>query len=128
MPCFVGWNAHLTPGTPEYDRALAELRAKLLAVKHIVRYYYGAAGLDLPRGVSGADLPPAPSSEKERRTWKGICHHCACDGVHFTTLYDLLTILDPASEEDSSYRHVIFGCAHKMRSESEVFRTAVPGA
>ena len=126
MPCFVGWDEHLKPGTPEYDRGRAELHAKFLVIKHIVRYYYGAAGVSLPRGSRTADLPPAPSSEKERRIWKGICHHCACDGVHFTTLYDVCSIIDPASEEDCSYRHVIFGCGHQMRCKPDKFRTTEP--
>ncbi len=125
MPCYVAWNDYLIQDTPEYHRAKAEVQARLLAVQHIVGYYYGAAGLDLPRGSREAEAPhpPSPNTEKERRTWKAIAHHCACDGVHFCTLYDVCSIIDTTSDAGRSYWHVLMGCAHLMRSKPDVYRT-----
>ncbi len=128
MPCYVAWDEYLTCGTPEYNRVKAEVQARLLAVKHIVGYYYDAAGVNLPLESRSpeASHTPSPGSEKERRIWKAIAHHCACDGVHFCTLYDVSSIIDAASEADGSYRQVIMGCAHLMRSKPDMYRTAQP--
>ena len=34
MPCYTAWNEHLRPGTPEYLRAEAEVRAKLESISN----------------------------------------------------------------------------------------------
>src|SRR5262245_40880516 len=116
MPCYTAWNEYLPEGTPEYDRARAEVQARLLAVKHIVDYYHTAAGVDLPpsQPPAGADSLHQPTSEKERRIWNAIAHHCACDGIHFHTLYDVSSLPGRESERDRSYERVILGCAHLM--------------
>lgn len=130
MPCYTAWDEHLQQGTPKYDRARAEVQARLIAIKHIVSYYYAAAGANLPLMPLSAEAEAfrLPKSDKERRIWKAIAHHCACDGVHFCTLYDVCSLLDQDSEADRSYKNVILGCAHLMRSHTAVYRIAAPGS
>jgi hypothetical protein len=128
MPCYTAWNQYLQEGTPEYDRARAVVQARFLAVKHIVGYYYAAAGVSLPQIPlsAKAEAIRVPKSEKERRIWKAIAHHCACDGNHFCTLYDVCSLLDGESARDRSYERVILGCAHLMEAHTTVYRIAEP--
>ena len=62
MPCYTEWDAYLEKGSKEYETKKAELEAKLKAVRHIVDYYYGSAGLS---------VPPARWSGKDRQLPRG---------------------------------------------------------
>lgn len=96
MPCYSAWNEHLKPGTPEYLRAEAEVRAKLESIKHIVDYYYEVNGFAMPSLPDGVAVDPfrQPKSAKESSIREAICHHFACDEVGVSTLYDACSLLD----------------------------------
>ena len=53
---------------------------------------------DLPDGVD-IDSMRQPRSEIEMSIRVKICHHFACDGIHFCTLYDVCSLLE---SQDSS--------------------------
>ena len=44
MACYTEWDAYLEKGTKEYSEKENELRAKLKAIKHVIKYYYGVEG------------------------------------------------------------------------------------
>ena len=123
MPCYTAWNEYLTPDTPEYLRAKEIVRAKLNAVKHIVNYYYKAHEGTLPTLPDGTLIDPfrQPRSSKEMAIREAICHHFACDGIHFCTLYDVCTLLDSEVREDQACLAVILPCATLMRTELTKF-------
>ena len=128
MPCYTEWNAYLSEGTPEYASTKAKLEAKLKAVKHIVDYYFGVDHLRVsPARYSGEDSwtldhrefetddidsPPAT----EGRIIKCIAYHCSCDRIHFTTLYDLVSLLDIHDPAEAGYARIMLACAHEIRA------------
>ena len=124
MPCYAGWNADLSPGTPEYLRAEVQVRAQLNSVKHIVDYYYAAFEHLLPDLPDGTSIDPLrqPRSKTEMSIREAICHHFACDGIHFCTLYDVCSLLDAENKAQRAYLAVILPCATLMRSHGGKFR------
>jgi hypothetical protein len=124
MPCYTAWDQSLTPGTLEYLQAEEQVQEKLKAVIHIVDYYYTAfvhAMPDLPDGVS-IDSTRQPRSEKEMSIREMICHHFACDGINFLTLYDVCSLLDSQDKQQRAYLAVIHPCAYLMRANRDKFR------
>jgi hypothetical protein len=123
MPCYTAWDAFLEPDTPEYFRAEEEIRAKLRAVIHIVDYYYRAFSFPLPQLPDGVKIDPfrQPKSKKELAIREMICHHFACDGVDFCTLYDVCSLLNEDSQDDRPYLAVIWLCANQMRGNPGKF-------
>ena len=123
MPCYTAWYEHLEPDTPEYAAAIRVVAAKLHAVKHIVSHYYRVFGCALPKIPDRVELDNTrqPRSRKEQKVRELICHHFACDKIHFTTLYDVCSLLDERIDDDKSYLAVIGPCAHLMRSEYRRF-------
>ena len=123
MPCYTAWSEYLTPNTAEYFRAKEEVRAKLNAVKHIVNYYYNAHEGTLPILQAGTAIDPMRQlrSSKEMAIRGAICHHFACDGIHFCTLYDVCSLLDSEQKEERAYLAVILPCATLMRTEMRRF-------
>ena len=123
VPCCNSWDDFLTPNTPEYSRAEAELRAKLQAVIHVVDYYYLAFGHQLPQLPERTKIDPErqPKSKKEMAIREMICRHLACDGVDFCTLYDFCSLLNPAVPQEHSYLAVIWPSAHLMRTDPGKF-------
>src|SRR5690348_10100042 len=123
MPCCMSWNAFLEPGTSEYARAEEALRARVESVKHVVRYYYRAFDYPLPALPDDTLIEPTrqPKSRRENAIREMICHHLACDGVHFCTLYDVCSMLNARVDEDRAFLAVIAPCTHLMRSEFERF-------
>lgn len=127
MPCYTEWDAYLEPGTEAYDRRRRELEAKLRAVRHAIDYYYSAAGANVPRASfhrrMAGFIETAEHAFREHEEPPGeaeildrISHHLSCDEVHFTTLYDLATLLDPEDSGQAGYVRVILACANWMRS------------
>jgi hypothetical protein len=51
-----------------------------------------------------------------------ICHHFACDGINFCTLYDVCTLLDSQDKLNRGYMAVILPCATLMREGADEFR------
>lgn len=126
MPCYTPWYSYLEPESEEYKRAHREVTAQLHAVKHIIDYYYRVAELQLPvlpRHVE-IDATRQPRSRHESRIREMICHHFACDGIHFVMLYDACSLLDENDSEDRPYLAVIAPCAFLMRSDTDRFRPA----
>ena len=124
MPCYTAWNEFLDPDTPEYLQAREHVRARLKAVEHIVDYYYAAFGqpmTDLPNGVS-VDPFRQPRSTKETSIREMICHHFACHGIDFCTLYDVCSLLDVDDSRERAYSAVILPCATLLRSEGTKYR------
>jgi hypothetical protein len=123
MPCYTAWNDYLQPNTPEYLNAEREVRAKLRAVQHIVDYYYTAFSHALPQVPKSVqiDCTRQPRARREQKIREMLCHHFACDEVHFTTLYDVCTLLDAHDDKDRAYLAVIEPCAFLMRSEYRRF-------
>lgn len=135
MPCYTEWDAYLDKASDEYASKKAEMEAKLKAVRHIVDYYYGVAGLRVP-----------PARHSGRQTWqemahreflidphhlpgaaedgivKSIAHHCACDGIDFLLLYDLVSLLDVGNVHDAGYARVLLTCADELRANREAYR------
>ena len=126
MPCYTAWNEHLRPGTPEYLRAEAEVRAKLESIKHIVHYYYQANSFEMPAIADGVaiDAFRQPRSAKERSIREAICHHFACDAVDVSTLYDACSLLDVRRPEERSYLAVILPSATLIRQNPEKFKAS----
>ena len=126
MPCYSAWNEHLKPGTPEYLRAEAEVRAKLESIKHIVDYYYEVNGFALPSLPDGVavDLFRQPKSTKESSIREAICHHFACDEVGGSTLYDACSLLDERRPEQRAYLAVIQPSATLLRQHPQKFKTS----
>ncbi len=127
MPCYNAWNDYLTPETPEYAQAEAEIRAKLKAMIHIVDYYYRAFGYPLPQIPNRTEIDPfrQPKSKKEAAIREMICHHFACDEVHFCTLYDVCSLLDADLPQERSYLAVILPSANLMRANIDKFADAI---
>lgn len=129
MPCYTGWDAYLEKGSKEYADKKAELQAKLQAVKHILDYYYGIEERRVPHAThSGertwlemahqqftSDVSDLQEAE-EKEIIKKISHHCSCDGIHFTLLYDLVSLLDIKKPDDAGYARVMMACANELRA------------
>lgn len=127
MPCYTAWNEYLEPGTPEYSAAEQRVRAKLKAVQHIVNYYYRAFDQRFPlvKIKEGTSASYKPASTREKRLLEMICHHFACDGIHFTTLYDACSVLD-CGQGERRHKGIIMYCATLMRSEMGQYRVGAP--
>lgn len=126
MPCYTAWNEHLDEGSPDYERTRAELEAKLRSVKHVVDYYYRAFRVRLPKArliddEQGLEAPwsfaPERYPRNEKRVLDRIYHHLCCDEVHFTTLYDLVSLMDVHDAVEAGYARVLLECAARMRTE-----------
>lgn len=117
MPCYTAWYKYVTPNTPEYDSAKREVQAKLKAVKHIVDYYYRAFEYPLPNLPISTAVDPMrqPKSSSEMSIRQMICHHFACDGIDFCTLYDVCSIIDTDDDAQRPYAAVVLPCATLMR-------------
>ena len=128
MPCYTEWDAYLEEGSKEYADTRARLEAKLKAVRHIVDYYYGSAGLSVPPARwSGSQAfmqlahnefsidDAALDGRDEQPILEAITHHCACDEIHFTLLYDLVSLLDLKNAEDAGYARVMMHSANILR-------------
>ena len=129
MPCYNEWDAYLEKGSKEYESRKAELEAKLKAVRHIIDYYYRVNRKPIPsvdfsgaEKVSGEsvrgyfafqDVSDSPPEEKP--VLEAIMHHFACDQIHFTTLYDLVSLLDVKDPEEGGYARVMMLCANALR-------------
>lgn len=126
MPCYSAWNVHLEPGSPEYVRAEAEVRAKLQTIKHIVDFYYGVNRAEKPALPVGTVIDPLrqPRSLKEAAIRESICFHLSCDEVGVSTLYDVCTLLEESSPADRAYLAVILPCASMLRQQPDRFKTA----
>jgi hypothetical protein len=124
MPCYTAWNAYLNPGTPEYVRAEAEVKAKLQSIKHIVDYYYRANSFEMPNVPEGVaiDAFRQPRSAKESAIREAICHHFACDAVDVSSLYNACSLLDERRAEERSYLAVILPSATLIRQNPEKFK------
>lgn len=118
MPCYTAWNEYLKPGTPEYLTAEEIVRAKLKAVQHIVDYYYEAFDQRIPRAETYecTSMPYEPASLREKKLLEIICHHFSCDGIHFTMLYDVRSVLE-CRKGGRAYDAIITYCASLMRAE-----------
>lgn len=124
MPCYTAWNDYLALGTPEYLSAEERVRGQLKAVEHIVDYYYAAFEHSLPNLPSGLSIDPfrQPKSARETRIREMICHHFACDGIDFCTLYDVCSLLNTEVERQRAYTAIILPCANLLRSEGSKYR------
>ena len=124
MPWYSQWDDYLDKKSADYARAKSKVEAKLLAVKHIVDYYYCAAKLELPTvvGTAPAFLKDANPSAKETHVLKMIAHHCTCDGIDFCTLYDVTTLLSKTRKKDRAYTRIILVCANEIRGYPEQFQ------
>lgn len=92
-------------------------------MKHIVEYYYRARRHPLPQLPVEVRIDPTrqPRSNKEILIREMICHHMACDGVHFTTIYDSCSLLSHEDPTDRPYLAVLENCAFRLRQNFEVF-------
>jgi len=137
MPCYTEWDAYLDKDSPQYQDARARLEAKLKAVRHIVDYYYAVEGLEVPPARHSGEptwIEQAHHSfsiEEERlgdvdeaSIIERIAHHCACDGIELTLLYDLVTLLDLRNPLEAGYARVLMTCANEMRADRRRFHPA----
>jgi hypothetical protein len=123
MPCYTAWNEFLQPGTPAYAKAEAEVLAKLRSLQHAVNYYYAVADLALPLahtrtdggGFGGEQFRSQNPSSEEDEVLDRLTHHLACDGVHCTTIYDAVSLLDTNLREQAGYAWVLQTCAFRLR-------------
>lgn len=129
MGCYTEWDAYLEKGSKAYKEKEDELKAKLKAVKHIVDYYYSLKGLVVPHATHSGKSSWIETAENEFsvnskevddlnevKTIDSITHHVMCDQIHFTTLYDICTLLNLDVPEDARYARVIMKCANIVRA------------
>lgn len=137
MPCYTEWDAYLKKGSHEYETKKAELESKLKAVKHIVDYYYGIEGYRVP---SARPLGGRAWLEKAHREFevdvsilgesneevivKNIARHCACDGIHFTLIYDLVSLLNVQDNNEAGYARIMMACANEIRANKYQYELA----
>ena len=137
MPCYTEWDAYLDKGSEKYEARKVGLEARLQAVKHIADYYYGIEGLHVsPARHSGqqAHIEMAHlefgfdkndlRGRNEEDILKSIAHHCSCDEIHFTILYDLVTLLDLHNKHEAGYARIIMSCANEIRANMHQYRHA----
>ena len=135
MPCYTEWDAYLDKGSGAYRTEKAQLEAKLKAVMHIVDYYYGVERLRVPPvRHSGSPVflemdhlefeidSGAMHGMDEKRIFENISHHFSCDGIGFTLLYDLVSLLNLHDKEDAGYARVMMICASKLRGDSDRYQ------
>ena len=130
MPCYTAWYEYVNPGTPEFAQAQKVVEAKLRAITHVINYYYASTGLTLPVLPDGVPINPMrqPRSRKEYGLREMICHHLACDGVDFITLFDVASLLDERQADQRSYLAVIRPCSMLMKANQNKFVVAYPPA
>jgi len=127
MPCYTEWDAYLDKESDEYRTKKAELDAKLKTIRHIVDYYYGVHRLPVPQArhterqafmelADGEVAAVGMTSGTEAPVLQQIQHHLACDGVGFTELYDLTSLLNLQDPIEAGYARVIMICANKLRA------------
>jgi hypothetical protein len=58
---------------------------------------------------------------REQKIIESIAHHCSCDGIRFTRLYDLVTLLDIHDEKQGGYARVIMACANEIRANKAAY-------
>ena len=128
MPCYTQWDAYLKRGSDEYRKARSELQAKLKAVLHVIDYYYQLHRFAVPPAtrpkkalyVEMAHLEYQIEARDlggidEQKVIKQIIHHMICDEIHFTTLYDVSSLLRVNDPRQCGYRRVILICANEIR-------------
>ena len=129
MPCYTEWDAYLDKGSQKYKAKKAELEAKLKSVRHIVDYYYGVEGLQVPPAKYSGQQTWIERAEaefkvdnsdllvrNEEQIVKNIAHHCCCDGIHFTLIYDLVSLLDIHDKDEAGYARIMMTCANQIRA------------
>jgi len=125
----LGGSAPVNKGSHEYETKKTELEAKLKAVKHIVDYYYGIEGLRIPPAKHPGERTwlemahqefefdaSALDGRNEESIIKNIAHHCACDGIHFTLIYDLVSLFNPGDNNEAGYARIMMACANEIRA------------
>ena len=128
MPCLLECDAYLNKGSQEYENKKVELETKLKAVKHIVDYYYGVERLRVPLAKPSGQQTwlgmaqlrfkvdkSALCGGNEDRILKNIAHHCSCDGIHFTLIEDLVSLLDIHDHQEAGYARILMVCANELR-------------
>ena len=125
MPCYTAWFEHYQSGTPEYEKAKAQITAQLVAIKRIVDYYYHASNFEKPALGPNVEINPLrqPKTKKELDIRVAICHHFCCDGIGFTKLYDVCSLMNFQDQADKSYGAILLPCATLMRHYTQVFKT-----
>ena len=134
MPCYTQWDAYLDKDSNEYRAAKAKLRAKLKAVQHVIDYYYRVSGLTVPRAKHSQQQTwmemahhgfecdeVGDLKRKEEQIIKSVAHHCSCDGIHFTLLYNLVTLLDIQDGQQGGYARAILAVANEIRSNKAMY-------
>ena len=134
MPCYTEWNAYLDKGSQEYKTKEAELNAKLKSVKHILDYYYGVRRLRVPPATHSGEQAWLEMAHQqfevektelhgvdEEHIIKNIAHHISCDGIHFTLIYDLVSLLDIQNTNEAGYARVMMTCANEIRANKHQY-------
>lgn len=114
---------------PEYETAKSRLEAKLKAVRHVVDYYYEVEGLRVSPATyldERMHLEQAHSQfyinesdlrgKDENIVIKNIAHHLSCDGVRFTKIYDLVSLLNIHNKNEAGYARILMTCANEIRA------------
>lgn len=136
MPCYSEWDAYLGKGSKEYEDKKKELKTKLKAVKHIIDYYYGVERIYVPcakysgertwQELAHREFSIDGDSLGEADEWqiiKKIAHHCSCDGINFTLLYDLVSLLNHRDPFEAGYVRVLLTCANEIRANKSSYES-----
>jgi hypothetical protein len=135
MACFQNWFEKWSEDSDEYVEKKNELERDYNKLKRIIEFYYQANEIDLPSVVGFAprlklknsekwnipeindevDLMVSPHTvrwetnktppEKEPSVINQITLHVLCDGIGWTHLYDIYSIIE-VSDTDSKFKRV----------------------
>ena len=120
MPCYSPWYLDLEPGTPSFESARREIEAIAAATRHVISTYLllhrvrpPIAVETLPHGVDERALRPFDYEKLGFEMIHRIAQHCLCDDVHFTSLYDVRTVMP----DEDPYHPVIADVAWALRAQ-----------
>lgn len=124
MGCYSKWYAYGFTERGEFEKERGQQYERFASLKHVVDYYVAIAQKQLPSAnyagygsqydvVSGEDLTDDD--------YDAICKHLACDGLHYSTLLDVDTIINQENPEACRYAYVLMQCMVRLRSHRQSY-------
>jgi hypothetical protein len=124
MGCYSQWYAYGFSTQAEFERERRQQYEKFASLKHVVDYYVAIAQKQLP-GTSyagyGSVYDLVSGEDLADEDYTAICKHLACDGLHFSALLDVETIINRENPEACRYAYVLMQCMSRLRSSGPYY-------
>jgi hypothetical protein len=119
MGCYSKWYAYGFSEKSDFERERNQHYEKFASLKYVVDYYVAIAQKQLPCATyagHGSQYSIVSGEDLKDEDYDAICKHLACDGLHFSALLDVDTIINQDNPEACKYAYVLMQCMVRLRS------------